>query len=152
MKHPEETSGVLFVERLDSADDLVPVKAARDDTAPPTELFAVADRQFGVLSALENQRDAPGDEIVANGIAVVALVGDQRAGFAERQLDKSVVALAVRRFSANEMESERFSECLTDTENFTYEPAPRTTKRLFASPPVAPAADTWPRTVFGSMP
>jgi hypothetical protein len=59
--------------------------------------------------------------------------------------------LAVRRFAAGEVEAERSAEGVTDTMTFTGEPAPRAAKRLFASPPFALAADTWPRTVVESM-
>jgi hypothetical protein len=58
---------------------------------------------------------------------------------------------AVGRFSAREVESERDAGGITETVNFTGEPAPRAAKSLFTSPPLAPAADTWPRTVVLSM-
>ena len=58
---------------------------------------------------------------------------------------------AVRRFAAREVEDERDAAGITETMNFTGEPAPRAAKSLFASPPFAPAAETWPRTVVESM-
>ncbi len=58
---------------------------------------------------------------------------------------------AVRRFAAGEMEDERDAVGITETMNFTGEPAPRAAKSLFASPPFAPAAETWPRTVVELM-
>jgi hypothetical protein len=104
-----------------------------------------------VVPTRDHRRDAPGNEVVADRVAVVAFVGDQRAGRAERKRHQRVVALAVRRFAAGEVEAERSAEGVTDTMNLTGEPAPRAAKRLFASPPFAPAADTWPRTVVESM-
>jgi len=83
--------------------------------------------------------------------AVVALVGDQGAGGAVGQVDQRVVALAVRRLAAGEVEGERASLGIAETMNLTGEPAPRAAKRLCASPPFAPAAETWPRTVVESM-
>jgi hypothetical protein len=49
------------------------------------------------------------------------------------------------------MEDERDALGITETMNFTGEPAPRAAKRLFVSPPFAPAAETWPRIVVESM-
>jgi len=58
---------------------------------------------------------------------------------------------AVRRFAASEVEDERDASGITETTNLTGEPTPRAAKSLFASPPFAPAAETWPRTVVLSM-
>lgn len=58
---------------------------------------------------------------------------------------------AVGRFAAREMERERDTGGITEAMNFTGKPAPRAATSLFASPPFAPAADTWPRTVVLSM-
>jgi hypothetical protein len=41
-----------------------------------------------------------------------------------------------------EVEDERDASGITETMNFTGEPAPRTAESLFASPPFAPAAET----------
>ena len=58
---------------------------------------------------------------------------------------------AVGRLAAGEVEDEREAGRINETVNLTGEPAPRAAKSLFASPPFAPAADTWPRTVVESM-
>lgn len=151
MKHPKEAAGELVVAGRDGAIDLEPAEGALDAVAQAIELPAVADRLCAVSPAGDHWRDAAGDEVVADRVAVVALVGDQRAGRVERQRHQRVVALAVRRFAAGEVEAERSAAGVTDTMNLTGEPAPRAAKRLFASPPFAPAADTWPRTVVESM-
>jgi hypothetical protein len=48
---------------------------------------------------------------------------------------------AVRRFAGHKVEDERDASGITETMNFTGEPALRTAKSLFASPPVARAAE-----------
>ena len=49
---------------------------------------------------------------------------------------------AVCCFAGREVEDERDASGIAETMNFTGEPAPRTAKSLFASPPFAPAAET----------
>ena len=151
MEHPEEAAGEFVVSRRDGPIDLEPAEGALDAVAQAVELLAISNRLRTVSPTRDHRSDAPSDEVVADRIAVVALVGEQRAGRVEWQRHQRVVALAVRRFAAGEMEAERSAEGVSDTMNFTGEPAPRAAKRLFASPPFAPAADTWPRTVVESM-
>ena len=83
----------------------------------------------------------------ANGVGVVALVGEQVSGARRRARGHRLERRAVRRLAAGEVEDERDAVGITETMNFTGEPAPRAAKSLFASPPFAPAAETWPRTV-----
>jgi len=118
-------------------------------------LFVVAlvpaDREDPVGAWRDDGADAALLEIVADEIGVVALVGEQRFGCPLGQFDQDRVRLTVRRLSGGEVEAERNAAGVTDTVNFTGEPAPRLAKSLFTSPPFAPAAETWPRTVVLSM-
>ena len=90
-------------------------------------------------------------ETAADGIAVVALVGDQVTGRRFGERGDRFELRAVGRLTACEVEAEWQAGGITETMNFTGEPAPRAAKSLFASPPFAPAAETWPRPVVESM-
>ena len=91
-------------------------------------------------------RDAGPDtrfvQAVTDGICIVALVSEE--------IDRPLIGKrnhiferrAVCGFARCEMEDEREAVGITKTVNFTGEPAPRAAKRLFASPPFAPAAET----------
>lgn len=95
--------------------------------------------------------DAAHHEALANGIAVVALIGEQIAGLGFSQRYYLFERRAVGRFTSCEVESERGTGGITEAVNLTGEPAPRAAKSLFTSPPLAPAADTWLWTVVLSM-
>lgn len=113
--------------------------------------FVPADRGRAVGARRDDGADATLLEIVANGVGIVALVGEQRRAGLLWQLDQDFVRLAVGRFAGREVEAERDTAGVTDTVNLTGEPAPRLAKSLFASPPFAPAAETCPRTIVLSM-
>lgn len=113
--------------------------------------FVPADRGRAVGARRDDGADATLLEIVANGVGIVALVGEQRRAALLWQLDQDFVRLAVGRFAGREVEAERDTAGVTDTVNLTGEPAPRLAKSLLASPPFAPAADTCPRTIVLSM-
>ena len=151
MEHAEEAVGELVVAGGDSAVDLEMTEHAFDAVALPVEALVPADRGCAVGSWRDHGPNATRFEIGADGVAVVALVGDQGVGGAVGQVDQRVVALAVRRLAAGEVEGERASLGIAETMNLTGEPAPRAAKRLSLSPPFAPAAETWPRTVVESM-
>ena len=78
----------------------------------------------------------------ADGVGIVALVGEKIGGPLLGQGDYLFECRAVRRLAGREMDDERDASGITETMNFTGEPAPRTAKSLFASPPFAPAAET----------
>lgn len=151
MKHTKKAVGELVVAGGDGSVDLEMSDLALDPTALAVELFVPADRRLAVRARRDDRANTAGFEIIADGVAVVAFVGQQRLGRTFGQVDHRVVALAVRRLAAGEVEGEWPAVGITDTMNFTGKPAPRPAKSLFASPPLAPAADTWPRTVVESM-
>ena len=151
MKHAEEALCELVVAGGDGAVDLEMADAALDPAAQAIEPAAPTDGTRAVRARRDDRADAAAFQIGADGVAVVGLVADQRRGGPLRQIDQRRVGLAVVRLAAREVEGERPAAGVTDHVNFTGEPAPRAAKRLFASPPFAPAADTWPRTVVESM-
>lgn len=151
MKHAEEAFGELVVAGCNGAIDLQMTDHALDAVAVAVEALVPADGGFAVRARRDDGPDAARLEVVTDRIAVVALVAQHGLGRPLGQIDQDVVALTVRRFAAGEVEAERPALRVSDTVNFTGEPAPRAAKSLFASPPFAPAADTWPRTVVESM-
>lgn len=151
MKYSDEAAGEPVVACRDGAIDVEPAEGALDASAPAAKILAPADRLLAVSSTRDHRREAASNEIVKNVVTVVALVGEQCAGRAERQRHQRIVALTVRRFAAGEEESERSTEGVTDTTNFSGEPAPRAAKLLFVSPLSAPEAGTWLRAVVEAM-
>jgi len=151
VKGIEEGSGELVVACGDGAVDLEMADHALDAVAFAVEPLVPADRRLAVGSRRDDGADAGVAQGLADGVAVVALVGDQigRARFGER--DDVFERRAVGRFAAGEVEDEREAPGITETMNFTGEPAPRAAKSLSVSPPFAPAAEAWPRTVVESM-
>ena len=150
MKGIEEGPGELVVAGGDGAVDLEVADHALDAIALAVEALVPADRGLAVGAGWDDGPNATRREAVADGVAVVALVGDQVNGALLGERGQGVERRAVGRFAACEVEREREAAGITETMNFTGEPAPRAAKRLFASPPLAPAAETWPRTVVES--
>jgi len=133
--------GAVDFEMADHALDVVAL--AVDSTVP-------ADGGLAAGLWWNDVADAIGLELEADRIGVVALVGDQMAGPGVGKCGYGFERRAVRRFAAGKVEGERGTPGITETVNLTGEPAPRAAKSLFASPPFAPAAETWPRTVVES--
>ena len=151
MEHIEERSGELVVTGGDGTVDLEMTDQALDTVALAIDPLVPADRRLAVRARRDHGAHSRPVETVADCIAVVALVGDQVAGLDFGERAECFELRAVGRFAAGEVEGEREAGGITETVNFTGEPAPRAAKSLFASPPFAPAADTWPRTVVESM-
>jgi hypothetical protein len=71
----------------------------------------------------------------ADVVGIVALVGEKIGGTLLGQGDYLFECRAVRRFARREMEDERDASRITETMNFTGEPAPRTAESLFHESP-----------------
>lgn len=78
----------------------------------------------------------------SDGIGVVTLVGEEIGGSFVGKRHHIFERRAVCGFARREVEDERDAFGITETMNFTGEPAPRAAKSLFPSPPFAPAAET----------
>lgn len=151
MQSVEERTGELVVSCRDGAVDLQMADHALDAVSFEIDAPVPADRRGPVGARGDDRANTTRAEIVADSRAIVALVGKQMIGLGVGQGHQVVERRAVCRFAAREVERERDAGGITETMNFTGEPAPRAAKSLFASPPFAPAADTWPRTVVLSM-
>lgn len=151
MEHIEERSGELVVSGGDGAVDLQMTDQPLDTVALSIEPLVPADRRLAVRARRDHGPHPRLLETVADRVAVVTLVGDQVGGPCLGERAQRFELGAVGRFAAGEVEGEREAGGIAETMNFTGEPAPRAAKSLFASPPFAPAAETWPRTVVESM-
>ena len=124
---------------------------ARDAVALAIETFAVANRRGAVRFRRDDSLDATLLEVITDCIGIVGLVGKQCVRRLLGQLDQCVVGLAVCRFTRREIERDGTASGITETMNFTGEPAPRAAKSSSMNPPFPPAAETWARTVVLSM-
>lgn len=151
MKVVEEGTRELVVSGGDGAVDFEMADHALDAIALAVKAPVPADRGLSVGARRDDGPDALGAQIAPDVVAVIALVGEHVDGPLLGKRHQGWERRAVRCFAAGEMEDERDALGITETMNFTGEPAPRAAKRLFVSPPFAPAAETWPRIVVESM-
>jgi hypothetical protein len=152
MKGVEEGPSELVVSGCDSAVDLEMSDHALDAIALAIDASVPPDRRLSMRARRDSGTDAGVAQGIADGVGVVALVGEQVGRSRLGKCSHGFERRAVRRFAAGEVEDERDAVGVTETMNLTGEPAPRAAKSLFASPPFAPAAETWPRIVVESMP
>ena len=135
----------------DGAVDLEMTEHPLDAVALTIKPLVVADRLGAVGLRWDDGANAALLEVVADRIGIIGLVGDEGSWRPLRQIDQRVVAFAVRRFASREVEGDRSPSGITETMNFTGEPAPRAAKSSLMNPPFSPAAETWARTVVLSM-
>jgi len=141
----------LIVSRGDSAIDLEVADHPLDPVSLAIEALVVANSDLTVRLWWDDGFDATLLEVIADRIGVVGLVGEQGVWGALRQIDQRVVGFAVRRFAGSEIEGDGSASGITETMNFTGEPAPRAAKSSLMNPPFPPAAEMWARTVVLSM-
>ena len=142
MKDVEEEPRELVVSRCDRAIDLQMADHALDAVAITIEALVPANFGFACCFGWDAGADTGGVQRGADGIGVVAFVGKQLRRPLVGEGHHVFERRAVGRFARREMEDEREPSGVTETMNFTGEPAPRPAKSLFASPPFAPAAET----------
>ncbi len=151
MKGIEEGARELVISGGDGAVHLEMADHSLDAVALAVDALVPADCVDAMGPRRDNGADAASVERSADGIGVVTLVGEQMSRARRSARGHGFEGRAVRRFAAGEMKDERDAVGITETMNFTGEPAPRAAKSLFASSPFAPAAETWPRTVVELM-
>lgn len=78
--------------------------------------------------------------IFADGVAVIAAVGEQRLLAYLVEIQQRIVSRCVVRFARRDYEAEREALAVRAGMNFTRKAAARAAKTLFLSPPFAPAA------------
>jgi len=124
---------------------------ALDAVALAIQTFVVADRHLAVRFGRDDRPNAASLEIVADRVGVIGLVGDEGVRLLLGKLDQRVVRLAVGGLTWREVEGNGPASGISETMNFTGEPAPRAAKSSLMNPPFPPAAETWARTVVLSM-
>jgi len=132
----------LIVSRGDGAVDLEMTEHPFDAIALPVELFAVADRLYPVRFGRDDGFDPARLQVGSDRVCVIGLISEKSVGSLLGQIDQRVVAFAVRRFTWGEVEGDGPASGITETMNFTGEPAPRAAKSSLMSPPFPPAAET----------
>ena len=106
------------------------------------EAFAVADRCGAVGFRRDDGFDPARLQVGSDRISVVGLVGEKSIRCLLRKIDQRIVGFAVRGFAGREMECDGPASGITETMNFTGEPAPRAAKSSLMSPAFPPAAET----------
>lgn len=122
-----------------------------DTVALAVEALAVTDGCSAVGFWWDDGFDAALLQVGADGVCVVGLVGKESIRRLLGKIDQRVVGLAVRRLARGEFKGDGPASGITETVNFTGEPAPRAAKSSLMNPPFPPAAETWARTVVLSM-
>lgn len=142
MKNIEERPGKFVISGGDCAVDLQMPDHAFDAVALAVDAPVPADFGFSIGFRRNAGMDARVVQAGADGIGIVALVSEKIGGPFIGERHHIFERRAVCGFAGGEMEDEWEAFGITETMNFTGEPAPRTAKSLFASPPFAPAAET----------
>lgn len=122
-----------------------------DAVALAVEALAIADHCGAVGFRRDDGFDPTLLQVGADCVGVVGLVGEESTWRLLRPIDQRVVCLAVRRLARGEFKGDGPASGITETMNFTGEPAPRAAKSSLMNPPFPPAAETWARTVVESM-
>lgn len=141
----------MIIARGDRAVDLEMADHAFDAVALSIEPLVVANDRLAIGPWRDDGLNAPVLEVGPDSVCIVGFVGKEGVWCLLWQVDQRVVALAVRRFAGREVEGDGAASGITETMNFTGEPAPRAAKSSLMNPPFPPAAETWARTVVLSM-
>ena len=107
VEHSGEALGELVVSGGDGAVDFEMTDHALDAVALPVEAPVPAHHGLAVPARRDDGPDAARLEIGADGVTVIALVGEHGPGRAFGQIDQRLARRAVRRFAAREEEGER---------------------------------------------
>ena len=142
MENIEEGACEFVIPGGDRAVDLQMSDHALDAVAFAVDAPVPADFGFAGGFWRDAAPDARVEQSCTDGVGVITLVGKKIGGSLVSERYHVFERRAVRGFAGCEMEGEREASGITETMNFTGEPAPRAAKSLFASPPFAPAAET----------
>lgn len=132
----------MVISRGDGAVDLEMAEHALDAIALAVEAFAVADHCDAIGFWRNDGFDPARLQVGSDRIRVVGLIGEKSIRRPLGKIDQRIVGFAVRRFAGREMEGDWPASGITETMNFTGEPAPRAAKSSLMGPPFPPAAET----------
>lgn len=136
----------MIIARGDRTVDLEMAEHPLDAVSLTVEALVLSDRRFAIGLWWNDGFDAAPLQIGSDRVGIVGPVSEKGGGFPFGQIDQRLVALAVRRFPGRKMEGDGAASGITETMNFTGEPAPRAAKSSLMNPPFPPAAETWART------
>jgi hypothetical protein len=131
----------LVVAGRDSAVDFEVSDHALDPVALAVERFVVAELPLSVGFRRNGRFDPSSPEIGPDQSRVVRLVGNEPLRGLLGQVDQPFVGFAVGRLPGREEERERAAFGISETVNFTGEPAPRAAKTSLMNPPFPRAAE-----------
>jgi hypothetical protein len=128
------------------------VDAALDQISPLVGFAIVFDWYLAVRSRRDHGLNAALCQVVANVVAVIALVAEEPVGIIVVKLHQRIVAFDLMRLAAGDVEGQRVAFGVRAEVDFGREPTARTAKRLLdLIPPFTPAACWCARMIVESM-
>ena len=134
MEAGEEVSCGFLVTCRDTSEMLDDVEEPFDEIAFAIEREIAIALHFSVRLWRDDSFDPTTLQIGTDGIGIVSLVGKKRLGLPFGQINQIVIGFAVRRFARREVEGDGPASGITETMNFTGEPAPRAAKSASMTP------------------
>jgi len=141
----------LVISGGDGTVDLEVAEDALDAVSLSIKALVVTDRGLAARLRRNDRLDTAPLQIGPDSVGVIGFIGEERLGLTFRQIDQFVIGFAVCRLARREVECDGPSPGITETMNFTAEPAPRAAKSSSVNPPFPPAAETWARTEVESI-
>ena len=151
-QHREVGSGGFFVAGRDAAKLFEPIDTALDEIAPLIRFPIIFNRCLAIGPRRDNGLDASVHQIVANFVAVVALVAEEFVRIHIVKFHQRIIAFDLVHLAAGDIESQRVAFGVRAEVDFGREAAARAAERLLILiPPFTPAACWCARTIVESM-
>ena len=151
-QHREVGSGGFFVAGRDAAKLFEPIDTALDEIAPLIRFPIIFNRCLAIGPRRDNGLDASVHQIVANFVAVVALVAEEFVRIYIVKFHQRIIAFDLVHLAAGDIESQRVAFGVRAEVDFGREAAARAAERfLILIPPFTPAACWCARTIVESM-
>ena len=151
-QHREVGSGGFFVAGRDAAKLFEPIDTALDEIAPLIRFPIIFNRCLAIGPRRDNGLDASVHQIVANFVAVVALVAEESVRIHIVKFHQRIIAFDLVHLAAGDIESQRVAFGVRAEVDFGREAAARAAERfLILIPPFTPAACWCARTIVESM-
>ena len=151
-QHREVGSGGFFVAGRDAAKLFEPIDTALDEIAPLIRFPIIFNRCLAIGLRRDNGLDASVHQIVANFVAVVALVAEESVRIHIVKFHQRIIAFDLVHLVAGDIESQRVAFGVRAEVDFGREAAARAAERfLILIPPFTPAACWCARTIVEFM-
>jgi hypothetical protein len=150
MQEGVESAGKFVVSGCDTAELLEAIEESLDEVSCLVAVPVNISLGVAIASRWDYRFCTGGLDDVNQGIAVVALVGDDGAG--RDCLNQGSALRDIGNLASRQDQTNRIAECIDTCMNLGGQPAPRATNRLIATVFLgAPAACWWARTIVASM-